>query len=116
MDLTCQTDPAHLMQLQDQLGVLPGDFDGVNGVDFGDFLTLSASFGLPAANYGDGDVNLNGQTDFTDFLQLSANFGLGATMAAVPEPTGLALSLCGAGIAGLTRRRRQQPHVAKHRR
>ena len=44
--------------------MLPGDFDGKNGVDFGDFLRLSGNFGNPAANYGHGDINLDGRTDY----------------------------------------------------
>ena len=67
--------------------------DGLNGVDFADFLKLSANFGNPAANYGEGDINLDGQTNFTDFLELSGNFGLGAgaRAASVPEPGSLML-------------------------
>ena len=110
MDLACQTDPVTLASLQDQLGVLPGDFDGMNGVDFADFLALSANFGLTAASYGQGDINLDRITDFTDFLVLSANFGMGAgaTAAAVPEPTGLALYGLGGLLMSFGRHRRRQ--------
>jgi len=73
---------------------LLGDFDGVDGVSFADFLVLSGNFGNEVSSYAEGDVDCNGTVEFADFLALSANFGqtLGGA-AAVPEPGGMTLLL-----------------------
>ena len=78
-------------------GTLPGDMDGLTGVDFADFLTLSGNFGVAEAAYTDGDLNLDGNVGFADFLILSANFGqggeFGGEVASVPEPDSLTVLL-----------------------
>ena len=78
-------------------GTLPGDTDGMGGVDFADFLKLTSNFG-GAGQYTDGDFNLDGNVGFADFLILSANYGQGAdftagAIAAVPEPASMATLL-----------------------
>lgn len=78
------------------LNTLPGDLDGVDGVAFADFLTLSGNFGNETATYAEGNVDLVGGVEFADFLALSGNFGLApAAASAVPEPSGVLLSLFG---------------------
>ena len=78
-------------------GTLPGDTDGLTGVDFADFLTLSGNFGVAEAAYTDGDLNLDGNVGFADFLILSANFGqggdFGGEVTSVPEPDSLPILL-----------------------
>lgn len=71
-------------------GILAGDFDLNGGVDFADFLTLSANFGGPNVSYAEGDADCDGSVNFADFLQLSASFGKAAVrVAVVPEPSSL---------------------------
>ena len=66
-----------------------GDLDGNGTVEFADFLTLAANFGLEVETYAEGDTNCNGVVDFDDFLRMGNNFG-GSTpreaVANVPEP------------------------------
>ena len=50
--------------------VCPGDLDGDNTVDIGDFLIVLGSWGGP-----DGDVNGDGTTDIIDFLIVVGNWG-----------------------------------------
>jgi len=78
-------------------GRIPGDLDGVDGVAFADFLTLSANFGSEVSTYEQGDIDCNGAVEFADFLALSENFGQTepAGAASVPEPSGLALIFFG---------------------
>lgn len=84
-----------------------GDLDGNGVVEFADFLVLSNNFGNEVADHTLGDVDCNGTVEFSDFLALSANFG--ATTgepAAVPEPSGRALSAIAIMCVGWMRRRR----------
>lgn len=55
--------------------ILPGDLDANGGVDFGDFLVLSANFGKLGATRAEGDIDGDGRVSFADFLLLSSNFG-----------------------------------------
>jgi hypothetical protein len=105
--------------------VLAGDANMDGGVDFFDLSQLLGykyNTGQPAS-YTDGDLNYDGVVDFFDLtVVLSANYNTGVTFAestaqatpaatefaAVPEPSGLTLSLL--GVAGLSARRRcRQP-------
>lgn len=69
-----------------------GDADGLAGVQFADFLTLSQNFSRPGV-YTDGDFNKDGIIGFGDFLILSENFGKdgnihdGGGVTGVPEPS-----------------------------
>ena len=81
----------------DATGQYQGDVNLDGEVEFGDFLVLSAAFGLQEPVWTAGDLNCDGDVAFADFLSLSANFGLGSTetnaLAAVPEPTAWATAL-----------------------
>ena len=103
-DLATACANGNVAELNDALGLLLGDLDGMDGVAFPDFLTLSGNFSQEGAEYVDGDVNCDGVVDFPDFLTLSGNFGQGAA-AAVPEPSGQAAMLLGLPLLGLLRRR-----------
>jgi len=108
-DFTCSNSGGTTGDLQTELNLLPGDFDGVGGVAFPDFLVLAANFGNANANaYSQGDIDGVGGVAFPDFLALAANFGQGAVAAAVPEPSSLALFGLGGLLLGLVRRRRNR--------
>ena len=85
--------------IEDLFGTLPGDTDLNKSVDFRDFLTLAANFGLEGG-WADGEFTGDGVIQFPDFVRLAQNFGLSteATAQAIPEPTSGAL----AGIAMLS--------------
>jgi hypothetical protein len=54
------------------------DFDGSGSVDFPDFLTFVAAFGLPSSEPGidaRADLDESGSIDFSDFLLFAAVFG-----------------------------------------
>ena len=74
-------------------GTVPGDADGIGGVEFADFLVLNSNFGQSPAEYTDGDFDADGIVGFSDFLVLSGNYGqggdFGSEVAAVPEPSSL---------------------------
>ena len=90
------------------LNTLPGDLDGVDGVAFADFLTLSGNFGNETATYAEGNVDLMGGVEFADFLALSGNFGQTPPAAsAIPEPSSVLLAAFGVlGLLSLRRRSR----------
>ena len=105
-DLACSNSEGTTETLLADLGMLAGDFDGVDGVAFADFLLLSGNFGLTTNSYLQGDIDGNGMVDFGDFLELSANFGQTSEAAFVPEPAAaewLSLQCC---FLLLARRRR----------
>ncbi len=85
-----------------------GDFDGRNGVDFFDFLTLSRNFGRSDARYIDGDLDCSGAVDFADFLLMSGNFGRGTQVVSVPEPHDAARFVIGLAFLGVPWCRRRQ--------
>ena len=76
-----------------EVGVPLGDTDFNGVVEFTDFLSLSANFGL-AGGWGEGDFDADGFVEFPDFLILSANFGTASEATAVPEPNSRSLVLC----------------------
>lgn len=95
--------------VQDLAGTFFGDTDLSRKVDFADFLLLADSFGQDGG-WGQGDFDGDGKVDFPDFLELSANFGMTSSeVAAVPEPT--CLALVSFGMLGLTMRRRRRAVV-----
>ena len=69
---------------------------------------LKEYFGQDLPSYTAGNIDLVGGIDFPDFLTLSANFGKtpGATAAAVPEPTAGVLALVGLLVCLYGRNRR----------
>jgi hypothetical protein len=84
---------------------LPGDFDLDQDVDGDDLAEWQSEFGLTAV----GDADEDGDSDGNDFLIWQRQLGTTnatPTVAAVPEPTGVLLTLF-AGIAGLLTRRRE---------
>lgn len=84
-----------------------GDFDGNGTVNFADFVVLSINFGQEVEGYADGDADCSGNVDFTDFVTLSMNFGQAAAAHAVPEPSGILISLpLGLGLLSFRRRRK----------
>ncbi len=107
-DLACACQNGVLDDVLAATNLVKGDLDGVGGVAFSDFLTLSTNFGMEVDGYTDGDVDCNGTVGFADFLMLSANFGQGAgeVAASVPEPSGTMLLGLGSLLMGLIRRRR----------
>ena len=102
LDANC-TPGRRIKYFLEDYGTVPGDADGVGGVEFADFLVLNSNYGLSPAEYTDGDFDLDGEVGFSDFLVLSGNFGRGGDFtagatAAVPEPS----SLLGLLLATLT--------------
>ena len=83
-----------------------GDLDGNGKVEFADFLTLSANFGMTVSDHTEGDIDCNGKVEFADFLELSANFGKTVAAQSVPEPSGHFLIVLAALSGMLVRRRR----------
>ena len=88
LDANCSAQLDNLLQ---DLNTVPGDLDGIDGVQFPDFLALSENFGLTPAVYIDGDIDQDGTVGFGDFLILSENFGQVAAAESVPEPSGIVL-------------------------
>lgn len=77
-----------------------GDFDGVNGIDVGDWTLLKNGFDMDLAHltasdrYAEGDINLDGQINRFDFALFKSQFnffnGTGsfeAMLTQVPEPS-----------------------------
>ena len=67
-DLQCIATTEDLNALLGELHLLKGDFDGIGGVAFADFLVMSANFGQNVDSYVLGDIDLNGSVEFFDFL------------------------------------------------
>lgn len=110
LDLACSNASGTTQQLLTQLSLLEGDFDGENGVDFVDFLVLASNFGRPLGRYIDGDIDANGHVEFEDFLRLTRNFGRSSTasVAAVPEPSGLLIAALAVLASFVARTRRPE--------
>ena len=93
LDANC-TPGRRIKYFLEDYGTVPGDADGVGGVEFADFLILQSNFGQSPAVYTDGDFDVDGKVAFTDFLILSGNYGQGedftaGSTAAAPEPSSL---------------------------
>jgi len=94
--MLCQTlTPAGAARGLAESGFLAGDFDLNGHVDFLDFLTLSANFGISTgeADFSRGDADCNAEVEFRDFLTLAETYGqtspgLSESLATVPEPNG----------------------------
>lgn len=98
-----QADLVELLQVNERSN---GDADFNGEVGFGDFLILSANFGLtgPEARWSAGDFDANGEVGFPDFLILSRNFE--TSIAVVPEPNTLTFwVVIGLSCGGLRPRR-----------
>lgn len=108
-DLTCVSTLEERDAVLTALNTLPGDLDGVDGVGFTDFITLSSNYpDMTKLSYAEGNVDLSDDgVAFADFIELSNNYGQGGA-AAVPEPTGLAtVSWVIAALFAVCRRRRR---------
>jgi hypothetical protein len=95
----------------DPAAVDSGDFDGDGFVDGRDFLTWQTGFGINdgSAARTDGDANNDGNVDDLDLGIWETGLGTtpsGATVAGVPEPTSLVLTLV---LASLPFRVRRHP-------
>ncbi|BBO33606.1 PEP-CTERM sorting domain-containing protein [Lacipirellula parvula] len=88
-----------------------GDADGNGIVNINDYLLIQANSFTIVPLGTQGDVNDSGFVDFDDFQQWKTSFPGGveaaeAAIAAVPEPTSLALALGAAGMLSMKRRKR----------
>ncbi|MCA9187966.1 MAG: dockerin type I repeat-containing protein [Planctomycetales bacterium] len=70
---------------------LSGDYNGNGTVDAADYTVWKDSFGSTGELAADG--NGNGEIDAADYTIWKDNFGAGATIASVPEPTSLFLTV-----------------------
>jgi hypothetical protein len=97
-------------------GLLPGDAIGNGKVDINDLTIVLANYGQTGKTWSQGamDGDPTGTVDINDLTIVLANYGAtygagaGPGLAAVPEPTGLAMlaALLLAVVWGLARRRK----------
>lgn len=108
-DLSCANALDITAALLDALNLLPGDLDGLGGVNFDDFIVFAENFGRPRGRYTEGDIDDSGAVDFEDFTIFAQNFGrrsMGEAEAPVPEPTTrLLLLMAGFSLACCNRHR-----------
>ena len=104
VDFACN-DRIALEPYFEELNSIRGDIDFNGEIGFGDFLLLSSHFG-GFGSYSQGDLNCSGDIRFDDFLLLSNSFGAKAEVAAIPEPTNLAMLIIGVAILSGLRRHR----------
>lgn len=78
-------------------GPMPGDTDGNGVVDRADLARLVANFGRDGAAWSDGDFDGDGLVALADLAALQAHLqhAGAATQTAIPEPSGVLLSLLG---------------------
>ncbi|MCZ6657559.1 MAG: PEP-CTERM sorting domain-containing protein [Gammaproteobacteria bacterium] len=90
-------------------GTTPGDFNGDGTVDSADFGIMAENFNTQVSRgvaHSLGDFDLNTRVDLNDFLGFRKLFNSQGAVAAVPEPTGMYLSMFGIlGLIGFRRRR-----------
>jgi hypothetical protein len=98
---------------------VPGDADGNGTINIADYQLIQAN-SFTVVNLGTlGDVDDSGFVDFADFQQWKTNFPGGvaaaeAAIAALPEPSAAALSVCGlCAILSVSRRRMSNALRAK---
>ena len=91
----------------------PGDVNGDGKVDINDLTIVLANYGKTGLVWSQGDIDGDptGAVDINDLTVVLANYNktyAGPGIAAVPEPTGLAMvaGLLLAAAWGITRRRR----------
>lgn len=96
------------------IGGLPGDFNGDARVDGADFLSWQRAFNSAVAPGTGADGSGNGIVDAADLALWKANFGTPAVVAnsngavaAIPEPTTVALGVMAAASCLAFRRRRE---------
>ncbi len=72
-----------------------GDFNADGNIDMGDFAILADNF-VTGTTFEEGDNNFDGRVNLHDFVEFKAIYNAAQTgVAAVPEPTALALILAG---------------------
>ena len=86
---------ATAVQFQNLLA-MPGDTDGDQDIDLGDYTRLATNFAPGGTGLGwtDGDFDSDGDIDLSDYNSLASNFRpLGYGVAAVPEPAAALLAV-----------------------
>lgn len=102
---------------------LPGDANGDDVVDRADLAILTSHYGMTdGASFADGDFNDDHRVSLADLLLLQKHFGEShfaapavtpvAALAAVPEPSTLAIALAGITYLVLQCRRTARRHAA----
>ncbi|MHB1034571.1 MAG: hypothetical protein ACYC35_09115 [Pirellulales bacterium] len=84
----------------------PGDADQDGDVDILDVSVMQTKYGLAkGATWADGDFDGNGTVDIFDVALMQPNYGHGVAnpTAPVPEPSTLALALCGLAVVWCVR-------------
>jgi hypothetical protein len=95
-------------------GAVAPDFNGDGVIDLADFAIWQAHAGITSgASVLDGDADGDGDVDGADFLKWQRNVGrpmpwvgAGSGVSTVPEPTTLAMLICGGSLALAFGRRR----------
>ena len=87
--------------------LIAGDFDSDGDTDAADFALWSGGYGTEqGALRSQGDDNTDGDVDGSDFLRWQHRFQPSTTLAAVPEPSSLAMLAIAATMLGLRSKRR----------
>ena len=97
---------AGLLQVSTFVAPIPGDLNGDGFVDSADLTVWSGNFGATGVGTAEGDATGDGAVDGADFLIWQQNAAPAGGVAAVPEPTALALASAALATLVAVRRRR----------